>query len=266
MKKLFISADIEGSCGIASWDETDKTHPDYAYFADQMTREVRAACEGAFEAGVEEVLVRDAHDSARNLNPRELPPYARLIRGWGGHPYSMMQGLDASFCGVVCTGYHAAAGMDSNPLAHTMNTEVSLITINGEIASELMINAMTAAYEGVAVYAVSGDRGLCAWMKGKSPGTVTIPVHSGQGNSNESIHPNEAVRRIREGVREAVKQASAVRPYPLPDSFQVEIAFREHRRAQSGSFYPGMLRLDARTLRFEAEDYFEVLRMLHFVL
>ena len=47
MKKLFISADIEGTCGIANWNETEKNHADWAYFADQMTREVAAACEGA---------------------------------------------------------------------------------------------------------------------------------------------------------------------------------------------------------------------------
>ena len=74
MKKIFISADIEGTSGIAHWNETERTIPhDYDYFAGQMTREVAAACEGAREAGAEEVLVKDAHDSARNLIPAELP-------------------------------------------------------------------------------------------------------------------------------------------------------------------------------------------------
>ena len=45
--KLFISADIEGTSGIAHWNETERTIPhDYDYFAGQMTREVTAACEG----------------------------------------------------------------------------------------------------------------------------------------------------------------------------------------------------------------------------
>ncbi len=265
MKRLFISADIEGTCGIANWDETRREHPDYRYFADQMTREVRAACEGAHEAGYDEILVKDAHDSARNLDPRGLPAYARVLRGWGGHPDCMMQGLDASFDGVVFTGYHAAAGMDSNPLAHTMNTSISLVTINGEMASELMINAMTAAYAGVPFFAVSGDSGLCAWIASKCPSVAAIPVNWGIGNAARSIHPDEAVREIREKVREVLKQPGSGCLYPLPGAFRVEVSFREHSLAMRGSFYPGMRRIDPRTLRFEADDYFEVLRMMHFV-
>ena len=54
MKKLFISADIEGTAGIVNWNETERSVPhDYDYFANQMTREVAAACEGAHDAGVE---------------------------------------------------------------------------------------------------------------------------------------------------------------------------------------------------------------------
>ena len=45
MKKLFISADIEGTAGIVNWNETERSVPhDYDYFANQMTREVAAAC------------------------------------------------------------------------------------------------------------------------------------------------------------------------------------------------------------------------------
>lgn len=39
---LFISSDIEGTCGIAAWSETEPGRPDgdYAYFKQQMSREV----------------------------------------------------------------------------------------------------------------------------------------------------------------------------------------------------------------------------------
>ena len=73
IKKLFVSADIEGTAGITRWEETENGHPRYAYFQDQMSREVAAACRGALSAGAEEVLVKDAHDSARNIDPAGLP-------------------------------------------------------------------------------------------------------------------------------------------------------------------------------------------------
>ena len=46
--KVFLSADMEGTCGIASWAETERSTPfDYAPLQKQMTREVAAACRGA---------------------------------------------------------------------------------------------------------------------------------------------------------------------------------------------------------------------------
>lgn len=265
MKKLFISADIEGTCGIIHWHETEKNHADWAYFREQMTREVAAACQGALSAGYDEVLVKDAHDSARNIDPRGLPVQTRLYRGWGGHPYCMMQGLDESFAGVVFTGYHNAAGTDSNPLAHTMSTAVVQFVLNGELASELYINALIASMLGVPVYAVSGDAGLCEWMRQKNPHTAVVPVNTGYGPAVLSLHPDEAVQQIRAAVTKAVAQPKKRCLFPMPEGFECEITFREHGKAMRGSFYPGIERKDARTLRFVCEDYFEFLRMMHFV-
>ena len=36
MKKFYLSADIEGTCGIVSWDEAEAGHPRYAYFAHEQ--------------------------------------------------------------------------------------------------------------------------------------------------------------------------------------------------------------------------------------
>ncbi|MCJ7789554.1 MAG: M55 family metallopeptidase, partial [Candidatus Atribacteria bacterium] len=80
--KIYISADIEGVTGIAHWDETEKSKSDYQKFAQQMTDEVKAACEGAVNAGVEEIWIKDAHDSGRNIIAVDLPEIIRLVRGW----------------------------------------------------------------------------------------------------------------------------------------------------------------------------------------
>lgn len=266
MKKLFISADIEGTCGITNWNETEKNHADWLYFADQMTREVGAACEGAMASGFDHILVKDAHDSARNLNPRGLPQGIEIIRGWAGDPYCMMVGLDKSFDGVVFTGYHNAAGKGSNPLSHTMTTSAFSVGINGEIASELLINSLIASYEGVPVYAVTGDQGLCDWMKKKSPHTAVVPVNQGMGAAVRSVHPEDAVNRIRAAVMEAVKQPKESCIFPMPKHFDVHICYREHALAKRNSHFPGVRLLDDRTIAFEHDDFYEVLRMMHFCL
>ena len=268
MKKIFISADIEGTTGIAHWDETDrdKAH-DYDYFADQMSREVAAACEGAHAAGAEEVLVKDAHSSGRNITPRKLPEYARMFRGWGRHPFSMMYGLDKSFDGVVFTGYHSAAQMPCNPLSHTMNTRNNYVKINGELASELMINSLTASYVGVPVYCVCGDKGLCEWVQTKNPNISVVPTIEGHGSGTFSMHPDVAVRTIRKTVEEAIANHKAEDcMFPMPKHFVAEINFKEHLYATSGGFYPGAEQVDARTIKFETDDWFDALRFFSFVM
>ena len=110
--KVFLSADMEGTCGIVAWPETERSTPmDYAPYQKQMSREVAAACRGALSAGAEDVLVKDAHDSARNIDPTVLPRGARIHRAWSGDPLSMMTGLNQeTFDAVFFTGYHAWAG------------------------------------------------------------------------------------------------------------------------------------------------------------
>ena len=265
-RRIFLSCDIEGTCGIAHWDETEKQKPDYAMFAAQMTREAAAACEGALAGGAEELLVRDSHDSARNLDPSKLPEAARIFRGWGSDPYAMMSGLDGSFSGAMFTGYHSAAGWSGNPLSHTMNTRNVHVRINGEDMSELMMNAMTASMLGVPSLLVTGDRVLCDWFKSKVPAALTVPVSEGVGNGSVSMHPDKAVRLIREAAEKAMALDPAQCLYPMPERFTAEVCYREHFRARGAGWYPGARQVDARTVRYESDCWMDVLTFFHFCL
>ena len=264
--KIFISSDMEGTAGVASWDEVTKGKDLYEHFARQMSREVAAACEGVLKAGATEILVKDAHDTARNIDPSLLPVQARIFRGWGKHPYSMMAGLDESYTGVIFTGYHSAANMNTNPLSHTMNTQNVHITVNGEICSELMMNAMICAYLGVSVYCVTGDKGLCDWFRTKCPGTALVPVSEGVAAGSVSIHPDLAVARIRDAAEKAFQADKRDCMYPLPGHFHVEICFKEHFKAAGAAWYPGCTQTGPRTVAFDANDYMDVLKMIYWVL
>jgi len=265
MKKVFLSADMEGTAGITHWNETDAGKHLYDHFARQMTQEVAAACEGAVQAGAEDILVKDGHDSARNIDPSQLPECVRILRGWAKHPYSMMAGLDESFEGVLFTGYHSAASWSTSPLSHTMNTRNNYVTINGEVCSELMLNCMTAAMLGVPVLFVSGDQGICDWIKTKIPGVVTVPVSEGRGNASISIHPNLAVKRIRAGAEQAIS-AQTGGLYPMPDNFHVEICFKDHFNATSAQHYPGCRLVNSKTVEFHSKEYMDVLKFIYWVL
>ena len=263
--KIYISADIEGITGTSHWDETEKKHPDYEEFRQQMTDEVGAACQGALEAGATEIWVKDAHDSARNLISSRLPQEAKVVRGWAGHPYMMVQGLDASFAAVFMIGYHSRAGSSANPLAHTMTSSLSYLKINEQFASEFLINATTAALEHVPVALVTGDAGLCAEAAGQVPGLTTVAVKQGLGHSTVNLHPQLAVSQIRTAARTALSGDLSRCQAPLPAHFAVEIGYKDHNRAYAASFYPGAHLSDPHTLIFETSAYFEVLRLFSFV-
>ena len=73
--KVFLSVDIEGITGVTSWNETNLGNQEHRLCAEQMTKETLAACEGAITMGVKEILIKDAHDSARNI---DLPKFQNV--------------------------------------------------------------------------------------------------------------------------------------------------------------------------------------------
>lgn len=264
--KIFISADIEGVTGVTHWDETEMDKSDHSEFADQMTREVRAACQGANKLEVSEILVKDAHDSGRNIHHSMLPRNTKLIRGWSGGLYSMVQGLDESFDALIYIGYHSAGGTDGNPLAHTMNTGVNYVKLNGEYVNEFLIHSYIASYLNVPVVFLSGDKALCDSVKKIDSNIVTVDVKEGIGDSSLNIHPELALELIKEGVEESLTGDLSRYSIHMPDSFKLEIEYREHFTALKYSLYPGTERTGPRTIEYNNEDYIEILRAMRFLL
>lgn len=263
--KIYLSADIEGTCGIVDWSETILENELSNQIRNQMTKEVSEACTAAGEVGANEVLVKDAHDSARNIDPTMLPECTKIFRGWSKDPQVMVSGLDSSFDACLFTGYHSAAFTDGNPLAHTMDLDFSYIKINDKIASEFTFNAYACAYHKVPVAFLSGDEKLCEAAKELNPNIITVPVLKGYGNGSISIHPNLALEKINTGVKDALQGDLSRHLIKLPNHFKVEIRYKEHYKAFKASFYPNMKKLDAHTVLFETDNYFEVLRMLLFI-
>ena len=264
--KIYISADIEGTCGIVNWEETNLNSSLGKYHQIQMSKEVGYACEGANDLNCDYILVKDAHGSARSIQHSYLPKNTELLRGWANNPHIMMAGISNDFDATLFIGYHSGGGKNGNPLAHTMNhSKYDYIKINDTIASEFTINAYTSAYYNVPVAFLSGDEMLCESAKKLNPNIVTIPVSKGIGNGSISIHPNLALKKIEKGVKKALSGDLSRHLIKLPDKFKIEIKFREHYKAFKASFYPNMKKIDSQTVLFETEDYYEFLRMLLFI-
>jgi D-amino peptidase len=263
--KVFISADIEGTAGIAHWDEADRNHPDWVEFRALMTAEVVAACEGARAAGATEVVIKDAHSSGRNLILDRLPDYARIVRGWSGHPDSMMFGLDAGFAAAIYTGYHSKAGSEANPLAHTSNLRISRLLLNGEVASEFTINALCAAGYGVPSVFLSGDDEICAEARAMVPGLATVETLEGKGHASTSISPAWSRRLIREGVAAALSGDFTQALPARAERYEVVIEFNNPTDAYRAGWYPGATSHGPRAVAFADAEFAEILRALVFL-
>lgn len=264
--KVFISVDIEGITTTTNWEECSKKEQAYAKHAEQMTKETIAACEGAIAAGAKEIFVKDAHGSGRNIDISQLPENVKVIRSWSGHPYSMVEGIDSSFDAVIFVGYHSEAGSGNNPLSHTMTLRPLYIKVNGEYASEFMIYSYAAALEKVPTVFLSGDKGLCDKGSKIHPKLITVPVKEGIGSATICSTPKKTLKDIKESVEKALKQDLRDAKIELPQKFEVEICFKEHVHATKVSFYPGVHKINDTTIKYETENYFDVLRMINFIL
>lgn len=265
--KIFISADIEGVVGISNWCEARKEDKDYDMFALEMTKEVAACVEGLTEAGAKEVVIKDAHGTARNIDPSLLPENAKLIRGWTGHPFRMVEQLDNTFDAIAFVGYHSKAGSNTNSLAHTINSSViNYIKINGEYASEFLIHSYVASYLNIPVIFISGDEGICNEAKEINENITTVSTIKGKGEASISLSTKKALKLIKENAKKSLSKDTSNNIILLPEKFDVEVCYNRHYDAYKNSFFPGVKQTSEKLIEFTSEDYFEVMRTLIFII
>src|SRR5215469_1280655 len=245
--KIFISADMEGTAGVTDRDQVTAGTADYARFRRLMTEEVNAAILGALEAGAKEIVVNDSHATMRNLLIEELHPQAQLVSG-SPKPYSMMQGIDASFDAVFFTGYHGAAGTQDAILDHTYSgASVRQIKLGNLVVGEAGLNAALAGHFKVPVALATGDATAVAQVKKLMPHVEAVAVKQPIGRlAARSYQPVEARRRIKEGAVRALKRAKDLKPLVIPRPVNLELDWAHAAMADQCMLIPGMSRASAR--------------------
>lgn len=266
--KIFISADIEGITGVANWDETTIGQPGYEYARTQMVQEINACCLALIEEGVEEIFVKDAHDTAHNIFPSDLLPNVTLIRGWMGTPWDMIDGLDRSFDGVIFIGYHSPARSSGSPISHTLFPELNHIKINNKIVSEFILNAYYAKTLGVPVIMVSGDDNLTKIVHNENSEIITVSTQIGVHGAVYCKDSLTVLKEIKAKTKLAIKQLKEKEKNDLfvilPKTLEVEIHFRLHQQAHTASFYPGARLLSDDKTLFVANNILDVLKFILF--
>ena len=222
--KVYISVDVEGLTGSTS--QSPPTSKPGAWCRGR-TDEARGhgAALGAIDAGADEVYIKDAHDSGRNMDITGFPKQCRFIRDWTNSPDSMIGGIDKSFDAVLFVGYHSPAGFDGNPLSHTMNRGNNYVKFNGELCSEFLMHAFYAAELGVPSVFLSGDRASAPRPSLGSSGSAVTSQKKDSVKATISITPEEACERIRQAAREGVENRASCH-IQLPETLTMEISFR----------------------------------------
>lgn len=240
MRRLFISADMEGIAGVASIDQLVPGHFEWEAARGWMTAEVAAAASAALERGYDEVVIADGHGNAQNLLPDRLPERCRLVRSWP-RPLGQMQGAELpGVDAAMFIGFHAGARSGAGTLAHSFNGNLFAdVRLGGESRSEAYILAALAGELGIPVILVSGDDALCHQTGAFLPGVEACAVKQHVAWSSViTVSPQEGARMVGEAARRALDRARPA-PLRLDGPHCLEILFTHPITAELASLLPG---------------------------
>lgn len=254
--KVYLSVDMEGITGLPDYTYVSSNEKNYERGRLIMTHEANAVIEAAFEAGATEVLVNDSHSKMNNIVIEELHPDAMLITG-DVKPFSMVQGLDATFDAAIFLGYHARAGQ-KGVMSHAMTWGVRNMWVDEEIVGELGFNAMVAGHFGVPVVMVGGDDCAAAEAKALISGVKTAAVKETISRSAvKSLTPVKARALLKETAADALKDIQA-KPLTASDAPVFKIEFTNYGMAEWANLMPGTeIEPDTCIVTFRAKNILE---------
>jgi D-amino peptidase len=255
-KRVFISIDMEGISGIVDGSQTGGDAGEYQTGRRLMVGDLNAVVEGALAAGVEEVVVSDAHGGLRNLQPEEVHEVAYLIRG-SPKPWSMMEGIEEGFEAAFYVGYHAMKGTQNGVLAHTISGgTVDAIWINGRETGEFGLNAALAGLHGVPSVFISGDAAVAVEARAFVPKICTAIVKWAVGRrAAKCLHPKKAQALIKKTATEALAKAGNIEPFRVDDPVEFKLKLVNALGGDAAGGLPYAERLDGRTIRAVFDDY-----------
>ena len=258
--KILISADMEGATGVTWPADVEPGTEQWQRCRRMFTSDVNAAVVGCYEGGATSILINEAHATMRNLLLEELDPRAVMLTG-RHKDLSMVEGIQHNDVdGVAFVGYHAAAGAEG-VLAHTyLANSITAIAVNGERASEGLLNSYVAAEYGVPIVLVTGDDRTCADAKGYAPGVPAVAVKDCVSRYAAVCRPPEVTAEaIRSAARDGMKLAGRMAPAGEVQ-FCVEIEVDAAQLAQSAAIVPTVRRTGDRTVAFESPTAHEMVR------
>ncbi len=262
--KVFISVDMEGIGGIGAGSMTSTGGKDYGTGRELLTAEVNTVVDAVFaHSPGAEILVNDSHGDHQNVLHTRLDPRVTYIQG-SIKPLGMVQGLDATFDGVIFIGYHAKAGDPDGFLAHTGSGSVKGLWLNGVEVGEGGMNAAFAGGHGVPVILAAGDSAATAEL-GALLDTETVTTKTAETPASARlIHPERVRGMLAEAVDRALDRLArgGFEPFDLGEPVRVEMRFASTTHVDVLMSIPGMEKIDGFTVGYTATDADEAYRLI----
>ncbi|ABM81209.1 M55 family metallopeptidase [Hyperthermus butylicus] len=266
--KIYVSVDLEGLPGISTLSQVAPGYPLYGDARRIMTWIVNVLADEFSVLGVDDVVVADSHGFMANIDYIDVDERVRLVQGYP-RPFSMVLGVEEGFDAAMFIGYHAAAGTTGGFLEHTYSSRViHRIYVNGELASEYLLNALYAGEHGVPVVLVAGDEHLRSQVEKHTPWAVFLPLKKGYGRLAAMYESKSLVeQKLRKAVREAVERLKRGKAQPLKPNGELElrVELRDSLYADMAQLLPRAERLDAYTLRYRAYSARDALAFVELV-
>ena len=261
--RALISADMEGATGVTAPDDCIPGRDGYIRFRPLFTGDVNAVALGFFDAGVDEVVVTEAHGGMRHVMLEKLDPRVTMISG-PNRVFGMLEGIQEGADLVAFVGYHSAAGTDG-VLSHTFSgSNLTRVTMNGRLMSEGYLNALLAAEYGSRLALISGDNVACADAGEYAPDCRQVAVKTALDRYTAlCLGPEQTSSMLRAAAAEAV--ASCTVP-PLPAGpYECVVDFSVANCAAAASLIPGVERADVRSVRFAFDSVAETYKCFEVV-
>jgi D-amino peptidase len=259
--KIVMCTDLEGVSGVVSFTEQAEGNGRYYEKARKLlTAEVNAAVEGMLEESVTEILVIDGH-GAGGILFEDLHPKATLFHGCPMPWKRFCNDIVKTFDAAIMIGQHAMAGEELGTLNHTQShLAIEYYKLNGRPIGEIGQFAFLCGAWNVPMIFLAGDDVACREAEALIPGVTTAAVKIGMSRTSAiSYPPAEAHRRIREGIKTAVRQhrQKPVPPLQWKGPFVLEKKFFHTGVAEAWNSTATVI--DPRTVQLHSENILDII-------